>query len=418
MARALLLALMLRGSLVNWEGLSSVGIAYSVPPQNYYVVPELPVYDKSLKELDLKAVVADMQKLFLDSQECWPADWGHYGPFFVRLAWHCSGTWRITDGRGGCAGGRQRFEPERSWADNTNLDKARALLWPIKSKFGAGLSWGDLFTLAGTAAIKMMGGPITEYCAGRIDSPDGTESLDLGPSEEQRPRAARDRVGLIYLNPEGGHRHASRRQGRRRERSVLDFHGKWRGEAVHGPVTKQPESWDGHYDVDPDPAKSAKDIRDAFGRMGMNDSQTVALIGGGHTFGKSHGACPEGPGPAPNQATGPGGWRRRVMLGDVGCGNDHPAMLLVSSCFLFLSICQVLVMKMVRKTRLRPVHRSSFFRMLGDCLVFFLSDSSCYLSALRRRETLESQLQDSVRLVCKGPEHGSKEEAAHQTARP
>eukprot|EP00913_Durusdinium_trenchii_P016649 g15649.t1 len=185
MARALLLALMLRGSLAS----PCPGIAYSVPPQNYYVVPELPVYDKSLKELDLKAVVADMQKLFLDSQECWPADWGHYGPFFVRLAWHCSGTWRITDGRGGCAGGRQRFEPERSWADNTNLDKARALLWPIKSKFGAGLSWGDLFTLAGTAAIKMMGGPITEYCAGRIDSPDGTESLDLGPSEEQRKYA-------------------------------------------------------------------------------------------------------------------------------------------------------------------------------------------------------------------------------------
>ncbi|CAK9048709.1 unnamed protein product [Durusdinium trenchii] len=296
-----------------------------------------------------------MQKLFLDSQECWPADWGHYGPFFVRLAWHCSGTWRITDGRGGCAGGRQRFEPERSWADNTNLDKARALLWPIKSKFGAGLSWGDLFTLAGTAAIKMMGGPITEYCAGRIDSPDGTESLDLGPSEEQRKYApcaingtcqrplGSTTVGLIYLNPEGGHRHASRRQGRRRERSVLDFHGKWPCHQAAGVLGERsmtsrllhltllrltmgtgilslnrhlnlggaafdershtaatPDS-DGHYDVDPDPAKSAKDIRDAFGRMGMNDSQTVALIGGGHTFGKSHGACPEGPGPAPNQ---------------------------------------------------------------------------------------------------------------------
>merc|ERR1712048_552833 len=167
-------------------------------------------------------VKADISKLLTSSKDWWPADYGNYGPFFVRMAWHCSGTFRNTDGAGGCAGGRQRFEPEASWEDNTNLDKARALLAPIKAKYGMGLSWGDLFVLAGTTALRNMGAPITTFCAGRIDDPDGNKSLQLGPSPIQEKVApcagsenglCQDRpnetnlapttVGLIYVNPEG-----------------------------------------------------------------------------------------------------------------------------------------------------------------------------------------------------------------------
>eukprot|EP00929_Paragymnodinium_shiwhaense_P087977 TRINITY_DN4816_c0_g1_i1.p1 TRINITY_DN4816_c0_g1~~TRINITY_DN4816_c0_g1_i1.p1 ORF type:complete len:415 (-),score=86.19 TRINITY_DN4816_c0_g1_i1:286-1530(-) len=255
------------------------GLDKSTPAADFAVVPDVPTYDSALTKLDTHAVMADITKLLTDSKDCWPADYGNYGPLFVRLAWHCSGTYRESDRKGGCGGGRQRFEPERSWPDNTNLDKARSLLWPIKEKYGDGLSWGDLFTLAGTTAIQSMGGPVKDVCMGRVDSPDGTESLDLGPSPEQEKVAPCEvqghckkplgstTVGLIYLNPEG-------------------------------PVAKGP---DGTWAPNPDPAESAKDVRDAFGRMGWNDEETVALIGGGHAFGKTHGACPKGPGPSPKE---------------------------------------------------------------------------------------------------------------------
>jgi len=246
------------------------------PPEDNAEVPTALEYAAALKNLDMDAVKADMKALLADSQECWPADYGNYGPLMVRLAWHCSGSYRRSDGVGGCGGGRQRFEPERSWPDNTNLDKARALLYPLKRKYGNALSWGDLFILAGTTALRDAGAPIKQMCFGRVDNADGTLSQGLGPTAQQEKIApckvngmckeplGVTTVGLIYVNPEG---------------PVMEDGGK----------------------SNPDPALSAKDIRQTFVSMGHTDKNTVALIGA-HALGKGHGACPTAPGLSPKDA--------------------------------------------------------------------------------------------------------------------
>ncbi|MFY9665651.1 MAG: catalase/peroxidase HPI [Candidatus Cybelea sp.] len=217
-------------------------------------------YARDFKSLDLSAVKADLFALMTASQDWWPADYGHYGPLFIRMAWHAAGTYRIGDGRGGAGSGQQRFEPLNSWPDNANLDKARHLLWPIKQKYGRKISWGDLMVLAGNCALESMGFKTFGFAGGRVDAWEPDEITDWGPEETwlgdnrysgerdlERPLAA-VQMGLIYVNPEGPN-------------------------------------------GNPDPLAAAVDIRETFARMAMNDEETVALIAGGHTFGKTHGAA-------------------------------------------------------------------------------------------------------------------------------
>ena len=218
-------------------------------------------YAEEFKKLDLEAVKADLLAVMTNSQEWWPADFGHYGPFFIRMAWHSAGTYRTADGRGGASSGTQRFAPLNSWPDNTSLDKARRLIWPIKQKYGNKLSWADLIVLTGNVALESMGFKTFGFAGGRVDVWEPEEDVHWGNETEwlggdvrytgernlERPLAA-VQMGLIYVNPEGP-------------------------------------------DGNPDPLASAHDIRETFGRMAMNDEETVALIAGGHTFGKTHGAA-------------------------------------------------------------------------------------------------------------------------------
>jgi catalase-peroxidase len=230
-------------------------------------------YAEEFKTLDLDAVMTDLEKVMTDSQDWWPADYGHYGPFFIRMTWHSAGTYRVHDGRGGGATGTQRFAPLNSWPDNVNLDKARRLLWPIKKKYGRKLSWADLMILAGNAALESMGFKTLGFAGGREDVWQPEEDIYWGPEtgwlDDERYTGDREladplgavQMGLIYVNPEGPN-------------------------------------------GNPDPVASGRDIRETFARMAMNDEETVALVAGGHAFGKTHGAAEEKyKGPEPEAAS-------------------------------------------------------------------------------------------------------------------
>ena len=275
-----------------WPNQLNLNILHQHAPASNPMDPDFD-YAKEFKKLNLTAVKKDLAKLMTDSQEWWPADWGHYGGLMIRMAWHSAGTYRTADGRGGGGTGNQRFAPLNSWPDNVNLDKARRLLWPVKQKYGNKLSWADLMILAGNVALESMGFKTFGFGGGRVDiwQPEedvywGSEKEWLATSEKINSRYSGDRelenplaavqMGLIYVNPEGP-------------------------------------------DGNPDPLASGRDVRETFARMAMNDEETVALVAGGHTFGKSHGAGdPALVGPAPEGASLEEqglGWNNRLGTG-------------------------------------------------------------------------------------------------------
>jgi len=243
-------------------------------------------YAEEFETLDFEAVKEDIEAVMTTSQEWWPADYGHYGPLFIRMAWHSAGTYRTTDGRGGASGGRQRLAPLNSWPDNANLDKARRLLWPVKQKYGRKLSWADLIVLAGNVALESMGFETFGFAGGREDDFAPDAAVDWGPEDEMEASERFDDegeledplgatvMGLIYVNPEGP-------------------------------------------DGEPDPEASAENIRESFGRMAMNDEETVALIAGGHTFGKVHGADD------PDDHVGPEPEAAPIEEQGLGWANEH-----------------------------------------------------------------------------------------------
>ncbi|MFD6556473.1 peroxidase family protein, partial [Streptomyces sp. NPDC058398] len=248
-------------------------------------------YAAAFEALDLAAVKQDIAEVLTTSQDWWPADFGNYGPFMIRMAWHSAGTYRISDGRGGAGAGQQRFAPLNSWPDNGNLDKARRLLWPVKKKYGQSLSWADLMILTGNVALEQMGFDTFGFAGGREDVWESEEDVYWGPEsvwlDDQRYTGDRElenplgavQMGLIYVNPEGPN-------------------------------------------GNPDPIAAARDIRETFRRMAMNDEETVALIAGGHTFGKTHGAGPaesvgDDPEAAPIEAQGLG-WKSTYGTGKGG----------------------------------------------------------------------------------------------------
>ena len=270
-----------------WPHQLNLGILHQHTPASNPMDPDFNYADE-FKKLDLSALKKDLRALMTDSQDWWPADWGHYGGLFIRMAWHSAGTYRVSDGRGGGGTGNQRFPPVSSWPDNANLDKARRLLWPIKKKYGNRISWADLFILAGNCALESMGFKTFGFGGGRVDiwQPEediywGAERTWLGDERYSGERKLENplaavQMGLIYVNPEGPN-------------------------------------------GNPDPVASGRDVRETFARMAMNDEETVALVAGGHTFGKAHGAGDPklvGPEPeaAPLQAQGLG-WINRLGTG-------------------------------------------------------------------------------------------------------